>query len=201
MDFNLEQAKDLISHATNKDYFDYTIQLANIATPIILMFVTWGIFIKTPKQNKIIVINEKEIEMLYKAFENFHIFSDAISLYISNKKRKHQNELDGKNLEVSFTQKETESSNAVYESFRNYTLAISILRSIGDKNTESFINKYHEKAKSLRTSIYDFELNKGYDKNELKTFVNDIVGFRKELETLKEKCFDSISSFKDEMKK
>ena len=105
MDFNLEQAKDLINHATNKDCFDYIIQLANITTPIILIFITWGIFIKTPKQNKIIVINEKEIEMLYKAFENFHIFSDAINLYISNKKRKHQNKLDGKKLEDSFAQK------------------------------------------------------------------------------------------------
>ncbi len=88
MDFNLEQAKDLINHATNKDCFDYIIQLANITTPIILIFITWGIFIKTPKQNKIIVINKKELEMLYKALKTFMFFQMPLT-YTSQIKKEN----------------------------------------------------------------------------------------------------------------
>lgn len=198
MNIDYEKIQQLVLAATEKDLLDYVVQISNILATVAIGFITWKIFINTPKQNKIIKIQEKEIELLYRAFEHFHNFSDTVSLYISNKNRKYYKLSKQENLEASFSEKDSISTEAVYTSFKEYTLASHILRSIGDKNTENLIDIYKTKAVEIRTDIYDFENN--YNENELKNFIDNLSKKRNELDKLKDQCFDSISQFKDTMK-
>lgn len=204
MNISYEQLEKLIQLATSKDYLDVLAQLANIATTLGIVIITWIIFIYTPKQNRLVKIQEKEIEMLYRAFDSFHNFVDAFGLYISNKHRKYKKIKENKGeLEESFSDKEKKSSDAVYLSFRDYTLASHILRSIGDKRTEYLVDIYKKTAVEARAFIYRFEFEEdlnSLDDIKLTKFIDEINLYREVLDKLKDKCFDSISNYKELMK-
>lgn len=201
MIFPFDEIKKLIYIFQEKDIFDYMGLLINAATPISIFWLGYYTFNKTPQQLAKSKIKEKEVEMLYKAFDSFFNFSDAIGLFISNKERKFKKNIHGYPLEASFEKKETDSSEAVYLSFRDYNLASHILRAIGDKETEDKIDIFKTKAVELRKLIIDFELSaKASDVNEIDIICRDISIKRSELDKIKDECFDQISKHKEKLK-
>lgn len=199
MDLSYEQILEIVAKATDKNWYDYTFLFLNFILSIGLIYVSIHIFIKTPKQNKLIKIQEKEIELLYKAFDHFFIFSDAISLFISNKVRKLQKLHKKESIEESFTQKELLSSEKVYATFNDMNMASQILRSIGDKTTEQKMDIFKTKAVELRTKIYAFE-KRNSPLNEIDSLLKELRKRRAELDKLKNGCFDSIANHKEKMK-
>lgn len=199
MDLSYEQILEIVAKATDKNWYDYTFLFSNFILSIGLIYVSIHIFIKTPKQNKLIKIQEKEIELLYKAFDHFFVFSDAVSLFISNKERKFQKQHNNENIEESFLQKEIQSSEKVYATFNDMNMASQILRSIGDKTTEQKVNIFETKAVDLRTKIYAFE-KRDYSLSEIDNFLIELRKGRSELDKLKDGCFDSIANYKESLK-
>lgn len=199
MNLTYEQVLTLVTKATEKGTYDYLLLIFNFVLSLALILVSIHVFIKTPKQNKIIKIQEKEIELLYKAFDHFFIFSDAVSLFISNKERKFQKVFNQENIEKSFLIKETESSERVYAAFKDMNMASHILRSIGDKTTEQKIDIYKTKAVNLRGIIFSFE-KKDCPSGEIDSILRELRKGRAELDKLKDECFDSIAYHKETLK-
>ncbi|UNP87542.1 hypothetical protein MNZ22_11935 [Aeromonas encheleia] len=202
MNLTYEQIELLVNTAAKKDIIDIIIAFGNIIPALLVGLFSYYAFIQTPRQLAKSKIKEKEVEMLYKAFDNFFIFSDAIGLFISNKERKYKKLLTGHNLEPSFSEKEKASSDAVYASFSNYHLASHILRAIGNRDTEAQVDIYKTKAIEIRELILDFENNneKAKDSSEYEAIHSEISKRRNELDKIKDHCFDLISKFKDDLK-
>lgn len=106
MNLSYEQLELLINKATEKDTLDIFIAICNIIIPFFIGLFSYYTFIQSPRQLAKSKIKEKEVEMLYKAFDNFFIFSDSIGLFVSNKERKYKKLLTQQVLEASFIEKE-----------------------------------------------------------------------------------------------
>lgn len=196
-----DEIKSLIELITNKGLLDYISLSFNLLTSVAIVFITWYMFVKTPKQNKVIKIQEKEIELLYSAFDNFFIFSDAISLYISNKERKLKKLALNEIIQEPFIIKENISSDNVYSSFSKFFLAKHTLQAIGDIKTINLFDNYRSKSVFLRENIYKFEKINNPTIEQYKEIISTIESERKEIEKIKVMSFKSISQFKDSLKK
>ncbi|WP_429212490.1 hypothetical protein [Aeromonas veronii] len=203
MDISYEQLEYIINLATDKDWVDISIAICNIAAPLFVGLFSYYAFIQSPRQLARSKIKEKEVEMLYKAFDHFFIFSDTIGLFVSNKERKYKKLLTQQVIEDSFLEKEKSSSEAVYSAFQSGHLASHILRAIGDKNTEAQIDIYMTKVVEFRSYLFELEnslLNKE-TKVDYKIIHCEISKRRAELDTIKDCCFDMISNFKENLKR
>lgn len=203
MDLSYEQLESIIKLATDKDWLDISIATFNIATPLFVGLFSYYAFIQSPRQLARSKIKEKEVEMLYKAFDHFFIFADAIGLFVSNKERKYKKLLEKQALEESFCEKEKVSSEAVYATFQSCHLASHILRAIGDKDTEAQVDIYRTKCIEFRAFIFDLERCDVSGKScaEYEVIHRNISKRRIELDAIKDHCFDKISCFKEKLKK
>lgn len=198
MELNYNQIQDLIILATSKNWYDYLSLIFNVLISLCAIILTYAVFLKTPKQNRRLKIQEKEIELLYLAFDNFQIFTDTINLYLSNKHRRYSKLQNKKQLEDTFLEKDKASTEKVYNSFVNFNLAVDILRSIGDIETARQVQDYKELAVESRSYIFSYELKENND--TLENLVEKIKEYKNCLTLKKNSCLDSISNFKETMK-
>lgn len=204
MEINFEQIKELTEIVTSKDWVDYVTSIGSLISSVVIILLTCYIFFKTPNQTARSKIYEKEVELLYKAFDCFCLFSDAVGLYASNKHRKYKTLSDpgSKPLEGSFSDKEKESSEKVYPAFKEQNMASSLLLSIGAFEPKKCVDSYKEKTVELRKLIIDFETSdENQNTEKCKEISGQIEKIRKELDTIKNCFFNKIRDFKDEIKK
>ncbi|WP_159565431.1 hypothetical protein [Budvicia diplopodorum] len=204
MNITYEQISELIKLSSSKDWIDYISAIAGIFTSLFFVFFGYYTFIQAPKQLVKSKVNEKEVEMLYKAFEHLFIFSDAVGLYISNKERKYKKLSSNSvvELESSFAEKDRESSEGVYASFRDYNMAASIFRSIGATKIKDDIDMLKTKVVEFRNFIYDIEnVAAKQSKEEYEELSENILKKRNEIDKIKNNCFDGIRDYKNKLKK
>ncbi|MFJ5433996.1 hypothetical protein ACIPSR_10540 [Pectobacterium sp. CHL-2024] len=204
MEITFEQIKELTEIVTNKDWVDYVTSIGSLISSVAIIFLTCYIFFKTPNQTARSKVYEKEVNLLYKAFDCFFLFSDAVGLYASNKHRKYKalSSPDNNTLEESFRDKEKESSENVYPVFKEQNMASSILHSIGALEPKKCVDSYKEKTVELRKLIINFETNhENPDSEKCKEISDKIEKIRDELDAIKNCFFNKIRDFKDEIKK
>lgn len=204
MDITFEQIKELTEIVTNKDWVDYVTSIGSLISSVVIILLTCYIFFKTPNQTARSKVYEKEVDLLYKAFDCFCLFSDAVGLYASNKSRKYKTLSNPRNkpLEDSFSQKEKESSENVYPAFKEQNMASSLLHSIGALEPKKCVDSYKKKTVELRALVINFENNSENPAPEnCKKIAEDIEKIRGELDIIKTCFFDKIRNFKDEIKK
>lgn len=204
MEISFEQVKQLAEIVTQKDWLDYLSSIGSLVSSLAVILLTCYIFFKTPNQTARGKIYEKEVDLLYRAFDSFCIFSDAVGLYASNKHRKYKtlSKPTNKPLEESFKDKEKESSENVYSTFKDQNMASSLLHSIGALEPKKCVDSYKAKTVELRKMIFDFEQSNANPSYEVCKEISDkIEKIRNELDTIKSCFFDKITDFKDEIKK
>ncbi|MEB8630444.1 hypothetical protein P2G72_11645 [Cronobacter sakazakii] len=204
MEITFDQIKELTEIVTSKDWVDYVTSIGSLISSVAIILLTCYIFIKTPNQTARSKVYEKEVDLLYKAFDYFCLFSDAVGLYASNKHRKYKtlSSPDNKPLEESFNDKEKQSSEKVYPAFKEQNMASSLLHSIGALEPKKCVDRYKEKTVELRKLIIDFETSNGNHNTEKYKEISDEIGkIRNELDTIKNSFFNKIRDFKDEIKK
>lgn len=204
MEITFDQIKELTEILTSKDWVDYVTSIGSLISSVAIIFLTCYIFFKTPNQTARSKVYEKEVDLLYKAFDCFCLFSDAVGLYASNKHRKYKtlSSPDNKPLEESFSDKEKQSSEKVYPAFKEQNMASSLLHSIGALEPKKCVDRYKEKTVELRKIIIDFEAsNESPNTEKCKEISNEIGKIRNELDTIKNDFFNKIRDFKDEVKK
>ncbi|MDY0924956.1 hypothetical protein SOM41_01170 [Enterobacter sp. CFBP8995] len=207
MDITFDQMKELVEIITQKDKFDYFISVANLIISGCVIALTYYVFFKTPNQTAKSKVYEKEIELLYKSFEYFCSFSDAVGLYVSNKYRKYNNLSDINNLplEDNFAKNDDEASNNVYSLFKEHSIASSILQSIGALEPQKCIESYKDKTVALRKLIFEFEARCKADISSVqiddyKAIAIKIEESRNELNVIKGCFFDHIKNSKETIK-
>ncbi|PQK90340.1 hypothetical protein [Pantoea ananatis] len=204
MEITFDQLKELTEIATSKDWIDYVTSIGSLISSVAIILLTCYIFFKTPNQTARSKVYEKEVDLLYKAFDCFCLFSDAVGLYASNKHRKYKtlSNLDNKPLEESFSDKEKQSSENVYPAFKEQNMASSLLHSIGDLESKKCVDSYKKKTVELREIIINFETSIEKPSTEKCKEISDEIGkIRDELETIKNCFLNKIRDFKDEIKK
>ena len=204
MEITFDQIKELTEIVTSKDWVDYVTSIGSLISSVAIIFLTCYIFLKTPNQTARSKVYEKEVDLLYKAFDYFCLFSDAVGLYASNKHRKYKKLSDPHNkpLEESFSDKEKQSSEKVYPAFKEQNMASSLLHSIGALEPKKCVDSYKEKTVELRKLIIDFETSNKNPNTEKCKEISDKIGIiRNELDTIKNSFFNKISDFKDEIEK
>ncbi|WP_447881760.1 hypothetical protein [Serratia fonticola] len=204
MEITYEQIKEVAEIITKKDFFDYVISIGSLLSSVMVIFLSYYIFFKTPNQIARSKVYEKEVDLLYKAFDSFCIFADAVGLYASNKKRKYDTLSDpnSKPLEASFSIKESESSENVYSAFKEQNMASSLLQSIGALEPKKCVDSYKEKTVELRKIIINFEnTSDNPDLTKYKELASKIELIRGELDSIKYCFFDKIRDFKEKIKK
>lgn len=204
MEITFDQIKELTEIVTSKDWVDYVTSIGSLISSLAIIILTCYIFFKTPNQTARSKVYEKEVELLYKAFDCFCLFSDAVGLYASNKHRKYKtlSAPDNKPLEESFSDKEKQSSEKVYPAFKEQNMASSLLHSIGALEPKKCVDSYKEKTVELRKLIIDFETrNENLNTEKCKEISDKIGIIRKELDMIKNCFFNKIRDFKDEIKK
>lgn len=204
MEITFDQIKELTEIVTNKDWVDYVTSIGSLISSVAIIFLTCYIFLKTPNQTARSKVYEKEVDLLYKAFDYFCLFSDAVGLYASNKHRKYKtlSDPDNKPLEESFSDKEKQSSEKVYPAFKEQNMASSLLHSIGALEPKKYVDSYKEKTVELRKIIIEFERSNKNPNTEKCKEISDKIGIiRNELDTIKNCFFNKIRDFKDEIKK
>jgi len=178
--------------------------IGSLISSLAIIILTCYIFFKTPNQTARSKVYEKEVDLLYKAFDCFCLFSDAVGLYASNKHRKYKtlSDPDNKPLEESFSDKEKQSSERVYPAFKEQNMASRLLYSIGALEPKKCVDSYKEKTVELRKLIIDFETsNENLHTEKCKEISDKIGAIRNELDTIKNCFFNKIRDFKDEVKK
>lgn len=204
MEITFEQIKELTEIVTSKDWVDYTTSIGSLISSVVIILLTCYIFLKTPNQTARSKVYEKEVDLLYKGFDCFCLFSDAVGLYASNKHRKYKtlSNPGNKPLEESFINKEKQSSEDVYPAFKEQNMASSLLHSIGALEPKKCVDSYKVKTVELRKLIIDFETSReNPDAEKCKEISDKIEIIRNELDTIKNCFFDKIRDFKDEIKK
>lgn len=204
MEITFDQVKELTEIITSKDWVDYVSTIGSLISSVAIIFLTCYIFFKTPNQTARSKVYEKEVDLLYKAFDFFCLFSDAVGLYASNKHRKYKTLSDSGNkpLEESFSDNEKQSSEKVYPAFKEQNMASSLLHSIGALEPKKCVDSYKEKTVELRELIIDFETSNENPNTEKCKDISDKIGIiRDELDTIKNCFFNKIRDFKDEIKK
>ena len=204
MEITFEQIKELTEIVTSKDWVDYVSSIGSLISSVAIILLTCYIFFKTPNQTARSKVYEKEVDLLYKAFDCFCLFSDAVGLYASNKHRKYKtlSNPDNKPLEESFINKEKQSSEDVYPAFKEQNMASSLLHSIGALEPKKCVDSYKGKTVELRKLIIDFETShENPDTEKCKDISDKIEIIRNELDTIKNCFFNKIRDFKDEIKK
>lgn len=204
MEITFDQIKELTEIVTSKDWVDYVTSIGSLISSVAIIFLTCYIFFKTPNQTARSKVYEKEVDLLYKAFDYFCLFSDAVGLYASNKHRKYKtlSDPDNKPLEESFSDKEKQSSEKVYPAFKEQNMASSLLHSIGALEPKKYVDSYKEKTVELRKLIIEFERSNTNPNTEKCKEISDKIGIiRNELDTIKNCFFNKIRDFKDEIKK
>lgn len=204
MEITFDQIKELTEIVTSKDWVDYVTSIGSLISSLAIIILTCYIFFKTPNQTARSKVYEKEVELLYKAFDCFCLFSDAVGLYASNKHRKYKtlSAPDNKPLEESFSDKEKQSSEKVYPAFKEQNMASSLLHSIGALEPKKCVDSYKEKTVELRKLIIDFETSNENLNTEKCKEISDKIGIiRNELDMIKNCFFNKIRDFKDEIKK
>lgn len=204
MDINFEQMKALVEMVTKKDWVDYITSIGSLISSLAIILLTCYIFFKTPNQAARGKIYEKEVDLLYKAFDYFCLFADAVGLYTSNKNRKYKklSTPDNKPLEESFSQKEKDSSENVYITFKEQNMASSLLHSIGAFECKKWVDSYKEETVKLRKLIIEFETDSHLlDSKKYKDMAANIEEIRIELDNIKSNFFEEIRKFKEEIKK
>lgn len=204
MEITYEQIKEVTEIITKKDFFDYVISIGSLLSSVVVIFLSYYIFFKTPNQTARSKVYEKEVDLLYKAFDSFCLFADAVGLYASNKKRKYDTLSDpnSKPLEASFSKKEIESSENVYPAFKEQNMASSLLQSIGALEPKKCVDRYKEKTVELRKIIFDFEnTSDNPDLKKYKELASKIELIKGELDSIKYCFFDKIRDFKEKIKK
>lgn len=204
MEITFDQIKELTEIVTSKDWVDYMTSIGSLISSVAIIFLTGYIFFKTPNQTARSKVYEKEVDLLYKAFDYFCLFSDAVGLYASNKHRKYKklSDPDNKPLEESFSDKEKQSSEKVYPAFKEQNMASSLLHSIGALEPKKYVDSYKEKTVELRKLIIEFERsNKNPNTEKCKEISYKIGMIRNELDSIKNCFFNKIRDFKDEIKK
>ncbi|KAF6638571.1 hypothetical protein HFD95_04160 [Pantoea sp. EKM10T] len=204
MEITFDQIKELTEIVNSKDWVDYVTSIGSLISSLAIIILTCYIFFKTPNQTARSKVYEKEVDLLYKAFDCFCLFSDAVGLYASNKHRKYKtlSDPDNKPLEESFSDKEKQSSENVYPAFKEQNMASSLLHSIGALEPKKCVDSYKEKTVELRKLIIDFERSNEKTNTEKCKGISDKIGvIRNELDTIKDCFFNKIRDFKDEIKK
>ncbi|CFQ39600.1 hypothetical protein [Yersinia bercovieri] len=204
MEITFEQIKELTEIVTSKDWVDYVTSIGSLISSVAIILLTCYIFFKSPNQTARSKVYEKEVDLLYKAFDCFCLFSDAVGLYVSNKNRKYNTLSDSNNkpLEESFSKKEHESSENVYSAFKEQNMASSLLQSIGALEPKKCVDSYKDKTVELRRLIINFETNsENPDLQNYKEIASKIEVIRGELDSIKNCFFDKIRDFKEEIKK
>jgi len=204
MEITYEQIKELAEIVTSKDWVDYVTSIGSLINSVVIILLTCYIFFRTPNQTARSKVYEKEVDLLYKAFDSFCLFCDAVGLYASNKNRKYEKLSDPRNkpLEESFTIKEQESSDNVYPAFKEQNMASSLLHSIGALEPKKCVDSYKKKTVELRNFLFDIETSSEKpDSEKCKQIANEINKIRSELDTIKSCFFDKIREFKEEIKK
>jgi hypothetical protein len=204
MEITFDQIKELTEIVTSKDWVDYLTSIGSLISSLAIIILTFYIFFKTPNQTARSKVYEKEVDLLYKAFDCFCLFSDAVGLYASNKHRKYKilSNPDNKPLEESFSDKEKQSSEKVYPAFKEQNMASSLLHSIGALEPKKCVDSYKEKTVELRKFIIDFETSNESINTEKCKEISDKIGImRNELDMIKDCFFNKIRDFKDEIKK
>jgi hypothetical protein len=161
MDITFGQLKEIAEVITQKDAIDYTISIGSLISSVAVILLSFYIFFKTPNQTARSKVYEKEVDLLYKAFDCFCLFSDTVGLYASNKYRKFKalGNVDSEPLDQSFPDKEKESSEDVYAAFKQYNMASNILQSIGALEPKKHADNYKIKTVELRELIIEFQEN------------------------------------------
>lgn len=204
MEITFDQIKELTEIFTSKDWVDYVTSIGNLISSMAIVLLTFYIFFKTPNQTARSKVYEKEVELLYRAFDYFCLFSDAVGLYASNKHRKYKTlrDLGSPPLEESFVNKEKESSENVYPAFKEQNMASSLLHSIGALEPKKCVDSYKEKAVELRKIIINFErIHKNPNTEKCREISDEIEKIRSELDKIKNCFLNKIREFKDEIKK
>lgn len=204
MEITFDQIKELTEIFTSKDWVDYVTSIGNLISSMAIALLTFYIFFKTPNQTARSKVYEKEVELLYRAFDYFCLFSDAVGLYASNKHRKYKTlrDLGSPPLEESFVNKEKESSENVYPAFKEQNMASSLLHSIGALEPKKCVDSYKEKAVELRKIIINFErIHKNPNTEKCREISDEIEKIRSELDKIKNCFLNKIREFKDEIKK
>ncbi len=204
MEITFEQIKELTEIVTSKDWVDYVSSIGSLISSVAIILLTCYIFFKTPNQTARSKVYEKEVDLLYKAFDCFCLFSDAVGLYASNKNRKYKtlSNPENKPLEEGFIIKEKQSSEDVYPAFKEQNMASSLLHSIGALEPKKCVDSYKGKTVELRKLIIDFETShENPDTEKCKEISDKIEIIRAELDTIKNCFFNKIREFKDEIKK
>lgn len=200
MNLSYEQLKNLVEIITEKSLIDYILPIGNLLVSIALIILSCYVFIKTPKQTAKSKIHEKEVELLYKAFECFCNFSDAVGLYISNKKRKYRRLSDpsSKPLENNFHKNESISSEKVHLAFSEQKMASNILQSIGSNEAKDLIDNYKNEVVKLRNLVMDFEGSTGpYQLQTYKVLLESIEKIDIEVNRLSKLVLDKINISKN----
>jgi len=204
MEITFDQIKELTEIFTSKDWVDYVTSIGNLISSMAIALLTFYIFFKTPNQTARSKVYEKEVELLYRAFDYFCLFSDAVGLYASNKHRKYKTlrDLGSPPLEEGFVNKEKESSENVYPAFKEQNMASSLLHSIGALEPKKCVDSYKEKAVELRKIIINFErIHKNPNTEKCREISDEIEKIRSELDKIKNCFLNKIREFKDEIKK
>lgn len=204
MEITFDQIKELTEIVTSKDWVDYVTSIGSLISSLAIIILTCYIFFKTPNQTARSKVYEKEVDLLYKSYDCFCLFSDAVGLYASNKHRKYKtlSDPDNKPLEESFSDKEKQSSEKVYPAFKEQNMASSLLHSIGALEPKKCVDSYKEKTVELRKLIIDFETSNENLNTEKCKEISDKIGIiRNELDAIKNCFFNKIRDFKDEIKK
>lgn len=203
MDISFEQLQYLILEITKKDIFYYINLITNFIGSILILAISIYFFIKKPNQMAKIRIYEKEIELLYEAFNHFCKFSDKVGLFTSNKYRKFlylskPNELS---LDSNFEVNEIKSTEEVYDSFSDENKASGILISIGANNLANTVKEYRKTTVDLRMLIISFEeKTKNKDKSDYDNICIVISKKRDDLNKIKESFFIEMKKFKANIK-
>ena len=200
MNLSYEQLKTLAEIITEKSLIDYILPAGNLLISLALVILSCYIFIKTPKQTAKSKIHEKEVDLLYKAFESFCNFSDAVGLYISHKKIKYGRLSDpsSKPLEKNFYKTEAVSSEKAHQSFSEQKMASNILQSIGSNKANYLIDNYKNEFVKLRTLVINFEESTG--PHQLHTYKNLLESIEKidtEVDRLTNLILDEINTSKN----
>ncbi|MNG68652.1 hypothetical protein D3C79_269880 [compost metagenome] len=204
MEITFDQLKELTEIVTSKGWLDYVTSIGSLISPVAIILLTCYIFFKTPNQTARSKVYEKEVDLLYKAFDCFCLFSDAVGLYASNKSRKYKtlSNPDNNPSEEGFSNKEKQSAENVYPAFKEQNMASSLLHSIGALEPKKCVDSYKGKTVELRKLIIDFEKNhENPDTEKCKEISDQIEKIRNELDTIKNCFFNKIREFKEEIKK